>query len=279
MMTQQHVIDLLPDFLMGSFTESERSSIQTHLKSCHACRREYESLSLLWNSLSALPEEKPSPAMRERFNAMLSAYEQGIRHGETSSVWETLNQFISRFLPSQPAIQFAMMFVLVVGSFVLGSRSEDGLEWGGNGQDDQIELAELRGEVLAMSRMLAISLLQQQSASERIKGASWTDRLSQPDEQVIGTLVQTLNYDPNVNVRLAAMDALTKYSEEPEIRETLIGSLAKQTSPLVQLALVEVIAELNIPGAATVFRQILQSKEINQTVKERIQERLTQLGE
>jgi len=273
-MTQQHVIDLLPDFLMGSFTESERSSIQTHLKSCAACRREYESLSLLWNSLSALPEEKPSPAMRERFNAMLSAYEQGIRHGETSSVWETLNQFIGRFLPSQPAIQFAMMFVLVVGSFVLGSRSEDGFESGGNGQDDQIELAELRGEVLAMSRMLAISLLQQQSASERIKGAS----LSQPDEQVIGTLVQTLNYDPNVNVRLAAMDALTKYSDEPEIRETLIGSLEKQTSPLVQLALVEVIAELNLPGAATVFRQLLEKEQLNQTVRERIQQRLSQVG-
>ncbi|MGH2568036.1 MAG: HEAT repeat domain-containing protein [Bacteroidota bacterium] len=278
-MTRQHVIDLLPDFLMGSFTESERGSIQSHLKSCSACRREYESLSMLWNSLGALPEEKPSPAMRERFNAMLSAYEQGIRHSEKSSVWVTLNGFIGRFLPQQPALQFAMILVLVVGGFVVGSRSADGLTSAGEEQpDNQTELAELRGEVQAMSRMLAVSLMQQQSASERIKGASWTERLPQPDEQVIGTLIQTLNYDPNVNVRLAAMDALTKYADEPEVRETLVESLAKQTSPLVQLALVEVVAELKIPGAATVFRQILKDEQINQTVKERIQQRLAQLG-
>ncbi|MCI0707437.1 MAG: HEAT repeat domain-containing protein [Ignavibacteriae bacterium] len=279
MTTQQHVVDLLPDFLMGSFTEPERSSIQTHLKSCAACRKEYESLSMLWNSLSTLPEEKPSPAMRERFNAMLSAYEQGIRHGAKSSFWESLNAIFARLLPKQPAIQFALMLVLVVGGFTLGSRSADGIVSDGIEQDSQTEIAQLRGEVQAMSRMLAVSLLRQQSASERIKGASWTERLTQPDEQVLGTLVKTLNYDPNVNVRLAAMDALTKYAEEPEVRETFVESLTKQTSPLMQIALVEVIAELKIPGAASAFREILKSEQINETVKERIQQRLSELEE
>jgi len=279
MTTQQHIVDLLPDFLMGSFTESERSNIQSHLKACAACGREYESLSMLWNSLSALPEEKPSPAMRERFNAMLSAYEQGIRHGETLSFWQSLNGFIGRFWPTQPAVQFAMTLLLLVGSFVLGSRTgSEGLPSAAQASD-ATELAELRGEVQAMGRMLAVSLLQQRSASERIKGVSWTERLPVADEQVIGTLVQTLNYDPNVNVRLAAMDALTKYSEEPEVSSSMVESLAKQTSPLVQLALVEVLAQLKIPGAAAMFRQMLKDEQLNKTVKERIQERLTQLGE
>jgi len=277
MTTQNHVIDLLPDFLTGSFTEAERASIQSHLKSCAACQGEYESLSTLWNSLGALPEEKPSPAMRERFFVMLSAYEQGVRHAEKSSVWGALNGFLGRLLPKQPALQFAMTVLLVIGSFALGSRTASGLISGGGERDDQTELAELRGEVYAMSRMLAVSLLQQQSASERIKGVSWSERLSQPDEQVIATLVQTLNYDPNVNVRLAAMDALTRYVDQREIRQALLQSLPKQSSPLVQLALVDVVTELKISDAAPVFRQLLQDEELNQTVRDRIKGRLPQL--
>ena len=129
-----------------------------------------------------------------------------------------------------------------------------------------------------MSRMLAVSLLQQQSAGDRIKGVSWTERLSQPDDQVIGVLIQTLNYDPTVNVRLAALDALMKFGDRPEIQRMFLESLKKQTSPLLQLALVDVVTELKVADAARAFKELLKETKLNPTVKDRVTERLPQLS-
>ncbi len=280
MSKEKHVVSYLPDFLMGSFNESERETIQSHLKSCPACRREYESMSMLWNALGNLPEEKPSPAMAERFNAMLAAYEQGIRLGESRwSPLQSLNAFIDRVWPKQPAVQFALTLAVLLVGLVVGSRFDNRLPaLGGDSPGGDTELAQLRGEVHAMSRMLAVSLLQQQSAGDRIKGVSWTERLSQPDDQVIGALIQTLNYDPTVNVRLAALDVLMKFGERPEIQRMFLESLRKQTSPLLQLALVDVVTELKVPDAAKAFNELLKETKLNPTVKDRVTERLPQLN-
>lgn len=279
MTKEQHVVSLLPDFLVGSFTKSERESIQSHLKNCSACRREYESLSMLWNSLGSLPDEKPSPAMRERFNAMLAAYDQGIRHGSSKeSLWQSLNGIVEWFWPKQPFIQFAMTLAVLALGLMVGSRVDNRSGVAGTGSPaGEMELVQLRGEIHAISRMLAVSLLQQQSASDRIKGVSWTERISQPDDQIIGALVQTLNFDANVNVRLAAMDALTKYGDRPDIQHVFLESLKKQTSPLVQLALVDVVTELKVPEAATAFNDVLKEAKLNPAVKDRITTRLPQL--
>jgi anti-sigma factor RsiW len=280
MSKEKHIVSLVPDFLMGSFNESERQTIQSHLNSCPACRREYESLSMLWNALGNLPEEKPSPAMAERFNAMLAAYEQGIRHGESRwSLLQSLNAFFDRFWPKQPAIQFALTLAMLVTGLVVGSRFENRVSAvGGDSAKSDTELAQLRGEVHAMSRMLAVSLLQQQSAGDRIKGVSWTERLVQPDDQIIGALIQTLNYDPTVNVRLAALDALIKFGNRSEIQQTFLESLKKQTSPLVQLALIDVVTELKVLDAVATFNEMLKLAKLNPTVKDRIAERLPQLS-
>ena len=280
-MTQRgHVVDLLPDFLTGSFDETERETIQSHLKTCPSCRREYESLSMLWNALGNLPAEKPSPAMAERFNAMLAAYEQGIRHGESkSSFVQPLDALLLRIWPKQPAVQFALTLAVLLIGLVVGSRfnAQTGAV-SEIAQGRETELAQLRGEVHAMGRMLAISLLQQQSASERLKGVSWTERITQPDDQVMGALIQTLNYDPTINVRLAAIDALMKYGDTPDIQRVFLESLKKQSSPLIQIALVDIVTELKVPDAGTAFNEMLKEKGLNPAVRDRINTRMTQLN-
>jgi hypothetical protein len=81
-----------------------------------------------------------------------------------------------------------------------------------------------------------------------------------------------------VNVRLAALEALTKYYEQSEVKKGIIASLLRQTSPLVQLALVQVITSVNDSDGIKALKDLLQDKDLNKTVRDRVEKRIKELG-
>ena len=54
-----------------------------------------------------------------------------------------------------------------------------------------------------MREMLMLSLMQQQSATERLRGVSGSMQIDQPGTEIVRALLETFMHDPNVNVRLA----------------------------------------------------------------------------
>jgi hypothetical protein len=269
-----HILGQLPDYLAGSVSSADKLKIERHLRSCSSCKAEYATLTKLWSELGLLPEERPSERLRERFYAELGRHKT-LREREAlpEHPWlDRLNALLERLWPKQPAFQLAVALVCLLGGYVIGFRID-----GEGGQSGNGDVAHLRAEVQNMQRLVMMSLLKTESASERIKGASWSERISRPDEEVLGALFETLNYDLNVNVRLAALEALAKLSDLPNVRQQLLSSLVKQTSPLIQLALVEVIAEVLDTEAIGTFRQLLKDPNLNKTVRERIEQRLKDL--
>ena len=65
----------------------------------------------------------------------------------------------------------------------------------------------MRGELRALRQDVALSMLQQTSASARLQGVSVGAQVARQDPEVLGALLQTLATDPSPNVRLAAVDA------------------------------------------------------------------------
>ena len=61
-----------------------------------------------------------------------------------------------------------------------------------------------------MRQMVALSLMQQQSAGERLRGVSWAYRVESSDTEVLSALLYTVNNDQSVNVRMAAVEALAR---------------------------------------------------------------------
>ena len=108
----------------------------------------------------------------------------------------------------------------------------------------QKQLAALQDELAATRQTVALSMLQQQSASQRLEGVSWSTRLPEPDPKVMAALFHTLRFDNSVDVRLAALDALSRYAGRPEIRSELLDVLQNQQSPLVQIALIDLLVDL-----------------------------------
>ena len=62
--------------------------------------------------------------------------------------------------------------------------------------------------------MFALSLLQQQSASDRLRGVSYSYQMDKGDVQIREALLETLNSDSSVDVRLAAVDALRRMAAQ-----------------------------------------------------------------
>ena len=105
-----------------------------------------------------------------------------------------------------------------------------------------------------MRQLVALSLMQQQSASERLRGVSWAYQAEPSDREVLGALVTAVNHDTNVNVRLAAVDALRRFAASPETRRAVVEALPSQTTPLVQVALIDLLVDFKERNAAGVLK-------------------------
>jgi len=271
-MTCERFTELLPDFLTGTLGTAASAELQAHAATCASCHEEMAGLSAMWNRLAALPDEMPGETLRTRFYAALAGYQQELRMAYAPPRWrdDGLGAWLQRWWPRQPAVQFALAALFFVLGGLIGARLHQDNERPG-------ELAQLRDEVRNMQQLVTISLLQQQSASERLRGVSWSYQIGSADTEVQSALLQTLNYDPNVNVRLAAVDAVARYAEAPAVRQALLDALPRQSSPLIQIALVDLMVERHEARAVESFRRLSGEKTTNQAVRQRIEWAIQQL--
>ena len=93
--------------------------------------------------------------------------------------------------------------------------------------------------------------------------------ITDPDEQFLSALIKRLNTDPDVNVRIAALNAMSQYSDRDWVRTELVYSLPRQTSPNVQVALIELLAYVKEKQAADAFQQIIDDDSSLEPVKKR----------
>jgi hypothetical protein len=136
------------------------------------------------------------------------------------------------------------------------------------------EVTQLTLQVAELKEMMMISLLEKESATERLKAVSLTQEITDPSKKVTAALLKTLNADPNVNVRLAALDALQGYVNRADVRVGLVRSIALQESPLVQLALAELMAVIQEKSSVSELKKVLDKKETPNEVKEKIKKSL-----
>jgi len=124
---------------------------------------------------------------------------------------------------------------------------------------------------------MMLSLLQNPSASERMRAASYASDSRTISPDILSALLTTLNNDPNVNVRLTTLDALTLYARNAAVREGLIQSILQQDSPLMQAALADVMLKLQEKRSVPSFKKLLQEKGLNDMVRSRIEQVITRL--
>jgi len=131
------------------------------------------------------------------------------------------------------------------------------------------ETAQLQQQIENLRQTVALSMLQDQSSSSRIRGVTYASQVQQPDQQIDQALLYTLNHDANVNVRLHAVDVLENLAVRPEIQRALVDSLPLQDSPLVDVALIDVLTEVHDKAAIPALRQLAQDPKADDSVRQR----------
>ncbi|HLZ89164.1 MAG TPA: HEAT repeat domain-containing protein, partial [Puia sp.] len=286
----------LTRFLHEELSGEEREQVEAHLTECAECRREWESLRRIWGMLDEVPVPEPAAGAQLRFDAMLDGYKEslgqsaGMSAGASAgmegrgsligmegrgggSLWALLR----RLFAGHPAFALGYSLLMVVaglgGGYLLYRSPSQTAEPG-----DKKELVALTAQVAEMREMMMKTLLQNPSASERMRGVSYTSEIQAVNKDVIEALLSTLNNDPNTNVRLMTLEALTHYANNPLVREGLVQSILQQESPLVQAALADVMLRLQEKRAIRPLKKLLQHKDLNEMVRTRIEETISRLS-
>lgn len=220
-----------------------------------------------WDKMDTLKESDPGPALRSRFYAMLEAEKRSLEEEKSSEseavrkpIWETIDNWLSVFWPKKPVAQLGLSFcVLIFGLWIGGAIPGSG--------EDKHEMQRLRGEVREMRQFMSVSLMSQPSTVSRMQGVSLSTQVQNPDVSLLETLFEKIESDPNVNVRLAAVDAMLLFCGEQQVQTRLMETLKTQNSPLVQVALIDLISTLQHQKALDALKKLINSEKVHPDVK------------
>jgi hypothetical protein len=258
--------------LTDALDQTQRSEIESHLAGCADCRKEFEAAQRIWDLMGEIPQPEPSEAMRTNFDSILANYkEELIARKNPIGEWIIkLRAYWS--MQAQPRLAFSLLLVAVglIGGYLLHQPGQSAISY--NRQIDS-----LSSQVSEIKQVMMLSLLQDPSASQRIRAVSYTDDLSNVDLKVIDALFTTLNEDPNVNVRLATLEALVKLSNEPRVREGLVRSIDLQESPIMQSAIADAMVKLQEKSSVKSLQKLLSKKNLNPMVKINIEKSVKKL--
>lgn len=257
-------------WINNEMTGSEKEIFENHLVQCAECTRQLKAFQYIWNTMGQIPSPEPSEEMLPNFQSMLETFR---KPAISKNALARLLDSVKGAWVLQPRLRLVYGFLLLM----IGAFSGYLLSRTNSGNNYKLEMDSLSSQVREMREMMTISLLENPSASERMRGVGYTNEIKGANKQVIDALVSTLNNDPNVNVRLMTLDALAHFADNAGVREALVQSIVQQRSPLVQSAMADVMLKLQEKRAIQPFKKLLEQKQLNEMVKNKIEETINRL--
>ena len=260
-MTCEQIGSVVSDYVSGDLDVFEESLVEVHVEQCVSCRQAID----LWRKLELLPQEQPSSDLRFRFEARLASTRDSdsksalLVAGLKKDVWFPVMHG-ARFHLSVPSVALAL--VLLVIGFVAG-------KYGDVNSKHESEIADLRSELTSVHQSLALTLMREESASDRLRGVTLSVREQHPDLTVLTALLYTLRHDSSVDVRLASLDAVSRYESEQLVQDGLVEALKVRQSPLVQIGLIELMVDLRQTSVLPTLRGLARDTSVNEAVRER----------
>ncbi len=247
------------EYLNGSISAAEWEAWKETNAVDAETLKELQTLESIWSAMDALPPApEPAASMHDRFYSTLAEMKQASRK---PAFWQADFNLSGFFSWRRLALGLSVFLVGGLFGYVLSPSA---------GYKSEINL--LSAEMRDMKEMMMLTLLEKPAAQDRLRAVSLSTELPEADSRIIDALVQTLNEDPNVNVRLVTVEALARFGRYAEVREALVASIGKQDSPLVQIALANAMVALNETNAVEALQQLLTKEDLNETVRLKVKE-------
>lgn len=254
-MDQERINDLIVKYNENQANHAEVKLIEQLMEEGRIELHQLHALNAMEDQILKLDLPVPSSDLDDNFYQMLKA----AKTKNKRFLWSNLFSW-PEVAPKLAFASVALLIGFAIGYLVMpASKSND-------------EVAKLTNEVSEMKEIMMLSLLERESATERLKAVSLTSEMSSVSDKVTSALLQTLNNDENINVRLEALEALKPFVRDSRIRSALVRSIGKQESPLVQVALAELMVELQEKSSVKELEKILKNERTPQEVKKRIED-------
>ncbi|GJM32981.1 MAG: hypothetical protein DHS20C18_19820 [Saprospiraceae bacterium] len=247
-------------YLEDSLEKEERDAFEKKLSASPELRQELASLSGMLDLMNELPQESPSPRLAQGFKQQLQIEQQQLANKPKS--------------PDRIRRSFEWRIAAAVALLIIGSGF--GYLWQHN-QLQQSQISELAKEVTNTRKMLILSMLQQNSASERIQAIQTSAESVFSDPKIVAALISTLERDDNVNVRMKAAQALHIFVREKGVLDALIRTLTTDKSPEVQIALIDILVEVGARQAIPSLQNLMEKESVMHVVRGKAAEGLSSL--
>ena len=257
MMEQYHINKLLPEYLEGRLDNSREKMVEEHLEKCSLCKTELRELEILFKVFENEKEIEPSASLRIEFEKMLEKE----KHEKSRELKTIPIKNKKRSNSLQNLLKIAAVLSLLLCSYLLGKFHQTGKAT--NAITESNELGNQEKEMLA--------LLNNNSASKRIKGVYYVEELPNLDLEIIEALAERMLNDENENVRLAAVEALSRFTASEDVKDDFIDALKTEKAPVVQIAIIQTLVKIQEKKAADAMKDLLQKNSTEPFVKEQIE--------
>lgn len=249
---------LLPAYVERSLPAAEAARVAAHLPDCPSCQLQVTQLRALSDDLDAALPEAPRTALRANFMAMLEEQKQLLKPEAVvvSSPIQPEAKVVSMW-PTAVAnnwLRIAASIVLIAAGVFLGRN----LPWGSRSNTDLATTSAGTDKKAPAELAQALNGTESRpvSASNRIQLVANSTKETEPGDPTVQVLINTLNFDANPNVRLAACEALYRMRADPRVADALVHSLPIQTDPNVQITLIDMLVTLRIHRAVPQLQRL-----------------------
>lgn len=250
-MDQEKLSGMIIDYIDGKLNEVDKQVIEQELVKNADAYKLFEQLKEVMQVMDKSEKLEPSEKLKQKFEAALQV--------EINEEQKSKTVF---FTPAWYRAAAAAALLIVGGGVGY---------WISQQNQQRSELAALQLEMQETRRLVLAQMNNNQSASQRMLGvmaAYESVQANKPDDEIVEALVTTMNNDGNSNVRLAAIEALSKFTGEENVRKALVQSLSVQKDPVVQIALIQLLVQMKEKGAVKSFEQIIDDEQVLPAVKD-----------
>lgn len=235
----------LPEYIDQRLDGKIAETIGHHLESCKECRDLHLELEMFLDFTDNLEDIEPPSGMKAEFLKMM----------ETEILQKPK---VVVMVPSWLKVAAIVLFALLTYTtgYYLGSVKGDE------------KLKALQVALNQTKQQVSLASLQDFTGPQKIEAVYNISQSGQTGDALIEALVNTMNTDKNVNVRLAAINALTgMIGKNQRVKNELIRSLSLQNNPLLQISLIQVLTESGVKEAKDEIESMSRSEKTDEKVK------------
>ena len=251
---------LLEELQEGDFNQE---SLEIFSMKHPDCKAELESFYDSWTSLQSLDTPEPSMNMDVGFYKQLNEVQATMATKKDENKEESKVEHEPTALKiSHRNIRFLKRIAIAASLFIGGLVSSNYFFPDGNNGPGLVDNNETPNLIYASSSI------------DRLEHISKMKEAPELSDRIIDALNTALTEDPNINVRLSAIEAMLHYADNPKVRANLISAIPFQDSPIIQFTLAEVMIELEEKESKDAWNKLLNSDSVEPDVKQQLERTL-----